>query len=323
MVDMQTIQADRSPYVIEEQALVAKTGNSEENEDFIHISPAFVAAIDGTTSKTARRWEGKTGGQICAQIIDQVLLQLSGDVTARQAVDAITARIRGFYEEQEVLELVQEDPSQRVTAALVIASLPRREIWFIGDCQCLLDDHLLQNTKPVDDITARARAMFLETEIQKGTTIEELRQNDTGREFILPLLKQQHLFQNNPAAGLYWYSIIDGFPVPDDGIRVEPIPDKTKLVVLASDGYPVLKNSLEASEQELQRILESDPLLFRSYKATKGMQEGHVSYDDRAYIKLRLIDGRKERAVIAVKNNNISKHIKNRRKKRKISRGFK
>lgn len=59
--------------------------------------------------------------------------------------------------------------------------------------------------------------MFLETDLQKGTTIEELRRNDTGRAFILPLLKQQQFFQNNPAAGMYWYPIIDGFPVPDGG----------------------------------------------------------------------------------------------------------
>lgn len=65
--------------------------------------------------------------------------------------------------------------------------------------------------------------MFLETELQKGATIEELRRSDTGREFILPLLKQQQLFQNNPATGAYWYPIIDGFPVPEGGIRVEPV----------------------------------------------------------------------------------------------------
>jgi glycerophosphoryl diester phosphodiesterase len=318
MVDMQTIQANRSYYVIEEQALVAKTGNPENNEDFIHTSPFFVAVIDGTTSKTARRWEEKTGGQVCAHIIDQVLSQLSSDVTVRAAVDTITAHIKDFYKEQGVLELVQKDPSQRVTAALIVASLPRREIWFIGDCQCMLDDRLLQNTKPVDDITAQARAMFLETELQKGATIEELRQNDTGREFILPLLKQQQLFQNNPAAGTYWYPIIDGFPVPAEGVRIESIPEKTQTIVLASDGYPVLKSSLEASEEELQDVLERDPLLFRFYKSTKGVQEGYVSYDDRAYIKLRLIHEGKEQTAVTARGNGFGKPAKKLQKKRKL-----
>jgi hypothetical protein len=288
MVDTRTTSPETQPYLIEEQALVSKTGNPEDNEDFIHLSPAFVAVIDGVTSKTPCRWEGKTGGQVCAQLIDQVLSQLPGDVTARESVDAITARIRHFYEEHDVLELVQTDPSQRLSAALIAVSLSRKEIWFVGDCQCMLDRRLITNTKLVDSITSAARAMFLETEVQRGISIEELRRNDPGRAFILPLLKQQQLFQNNPAAGAYWYPILDGFPVPDEGIRIEPIPKKTHTIVLASDGYPILKESLEASEQALQQILEADPLLFRTYKATKGVQEGYVSYDDRAYVKLRL-----------------------------------
>src|SRR5579883_3135115 len=143
MVDTRATSSEQQQYLIEEQALVSKTGNPEDNEDFIHLSPAFVAVIDGVTSKTPRRWEGKTGGQVCAQLIDQVLSQLPGDVTAREAVDAITARIRHFYEEHDVLELVQADPSQRLSAALIAVSLSRKEIWFVGDCQCMLDKRLV------------------------------------------------------------------------------------------------------------------------------------------------------------------------------------
>ena len=58
--------------------------------------------------------------------------------------------------------------------------------------------------------------------------------------------------------------------------------------MLASDGYPYLKDTLEASEQALQEVLQEDPLLFRKYKATKGLQIGNRSFDDRAYIKLEI-----------------------------------
>lgn len=310
MVDMQTIQPTQANYIIEEQALVAKTGHPEENEDCIHSSPAFVAVIDGVTAKTTRLWDGKTGGQVCAQIIDHALSQLPADISAKEAIDVITTAIQAFYESQDILDLVREDPSQRITACLVVASFQRKEIWFVGDCQCMLDDRLILNTKPVDTITAQARAMFLETELQKGATIEELRQNDAGREFILPLLKQQQLFQNNPAAGSYWYAVVDGFPVPDGGIRIEPISAATRTIILASDGYPVLKNTLAASEEELQHILAEDPLLFRAYRATKGVQEGYVSYDDRAYIRVRCI----EEITVASKSSRF--RVKKRRKKK-------
>ena len=56
-------------------------------------------------------------------------------------------------------------------------------------------------------------------------------------------------------------------------------------IVLASDGYPVLKNSLKESEEKLLEILEKDPLLINIYKSTKGLQQGNISYDDRTYIK--------------------------------------
>ncbi len=313
--DVPLIQPTKPRYVIEEQALVAKTGKPEENEDLIHSSPAFVAVIDGVTAKTERRWDGKTGGQVCAHLIDQVLSQLPCTVTAREAVDAITTRIHDFYQEQGVSELVQADPSQRASAALIVVSLYLREIWFVGDCQCLLENRIILNTKPVDAITTEARAMFLETEVQKGTTIEALRAHDAGRAFILPLLRQQQLFQNNPASGTYWYPIIDGFPVPDEGIRVEHISKKIHTIILASDGYPILKNSLEASEQALHHILENDPLLFRLYKTTKGVQDGNVSYDDRAYIKLRLIDEQKKDTAATA----IDKVVKKQRGKKKLN----
>ena len=108
----------------------------------------------------------------------------------------------------------------------------------------------------------------------------------------------------NTNTGAYWYPILDGFPVPDEGIRIEPIPKKTHTIILASDGYPILKESLESSEQALHQILEADPLLFRTYKATKGVQEGNLSYDDRAYMKLRL---RGEHSENVFKRNDSSK----------------
>jgi len=152
----------------------------------------------------------------------------------------------------------------------------------------MLDQGLIQNTKIIDDITSTARSLFLESEIAQGKSIEELRQHDTGRAFILPLLERQTIFQNNPSAGQYWFPVIDGFDVPDEGIHILSLPDDVDAIVLASDGYPYLKDTLEASEQALQEVLLDDPLLFRKYKTTKGLQTGNVSFDDRAYVKIAL-----------------------------------
>jgi hypothetical protein len=56
---------------------------------------------------------------------------------------------------------------------------------------------------------------------------------DTGREFILPVLKRQMLFQNNAEAGQYWYAVLDGFDVPESGLRILSLPADTQSIVLA------------------------------------------------------------------------------------------
>jgi len=274
--------------VIEEQFVLSKTGRLKDCEDSIHTSKHFIAVIDGATSHTERRWNNKTGGFVAQGIIGQVFEQMPADHTARQAADLITKTINDFYAGFNLVATVREDPSQRISASFAAISLSRQEVWLIGDCQSLLGKHLVSNKRLVDQISSEVRALFLEGELLKGMTIEQLQQNDKGREFISPLLSGNILFQNNPAAGGYWYSAVDGFSIPDAGIITRAIPDDVNTVVVASDGYPVLKDTLKESERILQEILLKDPLLFRKYKSTKGKVKGQVSFDDRAFISVTL-----------------------------------
>lgn len=275
-------------YTVQEYALVSKTGRDEDCEDALYIGPHFVAVIDGATSKTERRWDGQTGGRIGAYTIKSAFDQVPYDATARQTIDILTAALQNLYERYDDLQTLQANPVQRAIASLIVVSFCRNEVWFVGDCQCLLNHEQLTNNKMIDEIASRARSAFLEVEICTGKTVEELLRQDTGRAFILPLLERQMVFQNNPSAGPYWFSVLDGFQVPDEGIRIQSLPYDIRTIVLASDGYPYLKDNLEESEQALQEILQNDPLLFRAYKTTKGMKEGDISFDDRTYIKMNV-----------------------------------
>jgi len=60
---------------------------------------------------------------------------------------------------------------------------------------------------------------------------------------------------------------------------------KSHEIVLASDGYPFLKSTLEASEKALEELLKHDPQCVNSFIATKGLVEGNKSFDDRTYIR--------------------------------------
>ena len=274
--------------VIVEQCLQSKTGNPEDCEDTIHTSEHYIAVIDGATSKTERRWEGETGGRRAAAIIDQAFQQMPPDCTARQAANLMTELIHTCYTRFNLIETVQKDPDQRIIASCAAISLLRQEVWLIGDCHLLLGDRYISRQKRIDRMLSEVRALVIELELQKSRTIQQLREKDKGREFIMPLLKEQALFQNCPTAGPYWFPAIDGFSIPDAGIITLPVPRDVETIVLATDGYPVLQNNLKDAEHILREILDNDPLLFRSYKSTKGMLHGTVSFDDRAYIKVTL-----------------------------------
>jgi glycerophosphoryl diester phosphodiesterase len=273
---------------IEEQFIQSKTGNPDDCEDALHINEHFVAVIDGATSKTARRWNKETCGRTAVKIIRQAFDEMGADFTARQAVNLMTSLVHTCYTDYNALEEVQKDPNQRITASCAAVSLSRQEVWLIGDCQVLLGNHYIAHPKRIDHLLSDIRALVIELELQKGVTLEQLRESDTGRTFILPLLQEQTLFQNNSTVQAYWFPAVDGFTIPDAGIITTAIPDSATTIVLATDGYPVLQDTLEASERILQEILQKDPLLFREYKSTKGMLQGYVSFDDRAFVKIRL-----------------------------------
>ena len=272
-----------------ETYIQSKTVNQADCEDVIHLSEYFIAVIDGATSKTGDRWDGKTGGRKAAEIIDATLHQLPHDCPSRQAADMMTSAISAFYADNYFDTQAAANPERRATASVVAVSLYRQEIWSIGDCQFMLDNAAFTVRKKVDEVTEEARAFFLESTMLAGhCTVEDALRHDPGREFIMPLLERQQRFQNNPDAGQFYYAAVDGFAIPDDGIVVKSIPEDVSHVVLASDGYPFLKQSLAESEQLLADLLKRDPLLFREYKSTKGLVEGNVSFDDRAYVKLQL-----------------------------------
>ncbi len=90
-------------------------------------------------------------------------------------------------------------------------------------------------------------------------------------------------FQQNIA-----FSVVDGFDIPMEKVKVVKVPTGHE-VVMATDGYPFLLPTLAESENALTRLLATDPLCISEYLATKGVMEGNVSFDDRAYIRLKLV----------------------------------
>jgi glycerophosphoryl diester phosphodiesterase len=132
---------------------------------------------------------------------------------------------------------------------------------------------------------AAARAALLRSELET-TPAEELRRSDPGRAMILPLLMREHRLTNLDTDDPLVFGRLDGRAVPPRHIKVVELAENWQRVVLASDGYPMLAPTFEATEQLLAQRIHLDPLMIAEPPATKGVAPGQVSFDDRTWLEI-------------------------------------
>lgn len=270
--------------IIREQKLKGKRRDASLCEDALAVTDDYIAVIDGMTSKTARLYGGRTTGRYASEVIASAVSLLPPGISFRQAVERLTEEIRRAYLREGCLPDAEEKRENRFAAGFIGYSRARREIWSLGDCQCMVNGKIFSFEKKADETASAARALYLEAELQQGKTVAELMRRDASREVILPLLKAALAFENAVQDSGFAFGVLDGFPVPEKYLEVVPVQIGDE-VVLASDGYPKLFATLQESEEYLQHILREDPLCFRKFRSTKGLAEGNASYDDRAYIR--------------------------------------
>lgn len=176
----------------------------------------------------------------------------------------------------------------RLTCSAVIYSRARRVVWMVGDCQCRFGGRTVTHPKWVDTVLAEARCDVLRALLAEGHGVEALRERDLGRAVIADALRTQTNFQNdtNPY-NPFRYPVLDGFPVDEAQVPEWPVGQADRLV-LASDGYPVLCDTLRDTEGELRRLLRADPLCMAEMAGTKAWMKGNDSYDDRCYLSITL-----------------------------------
>ena len=274
-------------FTIEESFLKGKQ-SPQTNEDGIIVTPYFAAVIDGATAKSTFTHNGKKTGRLAMELALEAIREFPKDIDATEALRRITEKIYQFYVEHNLLDELKTEPGKRFTAIGVIYSYARNEVWQVGDCQCIIGSLYSSNEKEIDAIMANARAAFNEVALLNGATMEGLEAHDLGRDFIYPFLQKQALLQNCPIEGQrFAFPVFDGFPIQMEQVNVFPVGNADE-IILSSDGYPHLYSTLHESECYLADILEKDPLCMRLYKSTKGVKKGNRSFDDRAYLKIKL-----------------------------------
>ena len=270
------------PFHVVEQFSEAKSPVSL-SEDLIAVTPDFCAVIDGATSKTGRAvFRGKSSGRMAAEILyDAITRLLPAGASAVEAGALLSSAIAAFYGVHGMTEQVTLHPEYRLTASVIIFSNARSEIWFFGDCQCRFAGHTFTNGKTVDALLAGIRSDILNYLINKGHSTRALQDDDLGRKFIMEALRDQCAFQNT-ADTPFSYPVIDGTPL--SAVKTLPVPPGSE-VVLASDGYPALCDSLALTEKSLMDMNSADPLCIGRNKQTKGLSTQAKNYDDRSFLR--------------------------------------
>ena len=283
-----------------ESSIIGKK-SPEACEDGMVVTDDFIAVIDGSTSKTPKHLnpDMKNGRYAMMLISEYIREELKADASVDDFCQGVTAYIYNkVYEKLGVEERLKEHPEERLTASAILYSRTRNEVWMVGDCQAIIDGKLYENGKPYEEKIARKRVEL----IAQGLSPAEARKQ------IEPLLIKAMLSGQNQT-----YTVIDGFPVYREGVKVVSVSDSSSVqdsvpasdsvpcsdsasasgtisvssseIVLASDGYPFLEPTLAASEAALAEQIANDPQNIHSFIATKGIVEGNKSFDDRTYIR--------------------------------------
>ena len=255
------------------------------SEDAVVVTASYAAVIDGATPKTDFRYPGgETPGHLAARLLSEAILSLPAELDAEECVTRLS----------KALHQDNVSPSNRPIASLVIYSESRREVWMIGDCQFGYLDakntfRTFTNVKFIDKVLSEWRRDIILSYLSRGCmNAEEIAANDPGRRIIQPIITHQVRYQNAKTPNRFNYTMLDGEPIPKHYIKVFHLPVDVHQLVLATDGYPVLMQNLEESEEKLHCMLTEDPLCIGPLLATKGVRPGNKSNDDRTYLRLEI-----------------------------------
>jgi glycerophosphoryl diester phosphodiesterase len=159
-----------------EQTLVPKSPTTK-SEDGIVVTNDFIAVIDGSTSKTDRRHSRRmSNGRYAMTLVADHIRQMPADTSCHQFCKGVTATIRKHYlpfwktDKETVIERLRQHPEERLCASAAIYSRRRREVWLVGDCQCLIGGQYYDNSKPYEQQLAEQRAKKIQELLASGMT---------------------------------------------------------------------------------------------------------------------------------------------------------
>ncbi|MGR5060810.1 hypothetical protein ACPV3O_21385 [Vibrio rotiferianus] len=262
--------------------LCGKSSQQDECEDGLYFDDNFICVIDGATNKGTMLYNGLKPGVAIKNLILSLLPTIPKEICAVDFFETINKEVRAIHANVLYASSLKEHPENKLTASIAIYSTYRNELWSVGDCKYIINDTVYENEKKIDLLLSEVRSLVFQIETESNSNEVNTLRSDIGREFILPLLEKQHQLQNK--SGEYTFNVVDGTDLSNNQIDVITLIHLPQKVVLSTDGYPRLFDTLEESEKYLSDVISTDPMMINKAKSTKGIAQGNSSFDDRAYI---------------------------------------
>jgi hypothetical protein len=243
-------------------------------DDRIVLTDTYAAVVDGAT----RKHPGHPRKRTCDVICDAIR-ELPNSADLESALGYISAYLAAS---------LSQDSTE--SASLMIYSEIDRRILVVGSGSVNIDGRRRKFGSAHEQSAARIRAAYLQELLLQGVPENELLADDPGRKLIFPVLANEYLLRNVDKDGEYYFGALDNKPVPKRFLNFIDVPIDAKYVCLASDGYPNCLETLELSNRDVENAIAEDPLMIGSYPMTKGVTPSNCSFDDRAYLRIRVGD---------------------------------
>lgn len=249
-------------------------------EDGWLLTDDFAAVVDGSTAKIKISTGQESPGHLAMRLVCDAIRTLPANATKEETAISLTQAIAN--------DKTYASSNYRPTCSAVIYSNKRKEVWFIGDCQGRWMGSTYKFEKLVDKVLIDIRCRVIRYYLSHGYTPEDIKKVDKGRAFIYDAMCEQLHFQNDPdRKNPYAYPVIDGQPIDPAQIKCFSVAGAPE-IILTSDGYPEIADTLRATETRLAEILAKDPLCINENPASKCLIEGNRSFDDRTYLRFRI-----------------------------------
>jgi len=235
------------------------------NEDYFgYASGSFVVA-DGATDKNGWRFNKKTAGQLVSRLVADSCL--SSDLVGVDLVAYLNKTLAKLYHTIGISTLAQT-PIHRLACSFIAVRLIQSKIAItvLGDLGYRLNGRApIKYEKKVDILNSQKRSKYIaETEDVNGS-----------RKHLMPWLKKQFEYQNNPIHEL-GYGVVDGTYTPDKFIHLVIFDRKDiHTIELFTDGYFDVPEKVGIDEWETmyQAVESIDPHKYKKYKSTKAKDD--------------------------------------------------